>query len=96
MKNHESGVTIVISLITLVKRVGSYTKNLQNWKNRGEKSGREVPTPNEADASSFTKEQMKHLSKLLKFNSTSSDFPKASMAHTCIGSKALFNSFMSN
>ena len=33
---------------------------------------------------------------LLKSSSTSSNFPNASMAHTCIGSKALFNSFQSN
>ena len=33
---------------------------------------------------------------LLKSSSTSSNFSNASMAHTGIGSKALFNSFMSN
>ncbi|XP_071909660.1 uncharacterized protein [Coffea arabica] len=68
-----------------------------NWKNKGgEKSGRGVPTANEADAGPFTKEQMEHLLMLLKSSSTSSDFPNASMAHTGIGSKALFNSFLSN
>ncbi|XP_071924652.1 uncharacterized protein [Coffea arabica] len=59
-----------------------------NWKNKGgEKSGRGVPTANEADAGPFTKEQMEHLLMLLKSSSTSSDFPNASMAHTGIGSK---------
>ncbi|XP_071920664.1 uncharacterized protein [Coffea arabica] len=68
-----------------------------NWKNKGgEKSGRGLPTANEADAGPFTKEQMEHLLMLLKSSSTSSDFPNASMAHTGIGSKALFNSFLSN
>ncbi|XP_071912178.1 uncharacterized protein [Coffea arabica] len=38
-----------------------------NWKNKGgEKSGRGVPTANEADAGPFTKEQMEHLLMLLK------------------------------
>ena len=52
-----------------------------NWKNKGEKSGREVPTANQGDAGLFTKEQMEHLLMLLKSSSTSSNFPKASMAY---------------
>ena len=65
-----------------------------NWKSKREKSRWGVPTANEADAGPFTKEQMEHLRMLLKFSSTSSNFPNASMAHTCLGSKALFNSFL--
>ena len=61
-----------------------------------DKFGQGVHTANETNAGPFTKEQMEHLRMLVKSSSTSSNFPNASMAHTCIGSKALFNSFLSN
>lgn len=56
-----------------------------NWKSKAEKSGhfnRSFPSANEAETSPFTKEQMDHLHALLKFNSSTSGIPTASIAHT--------------
>lgn len=47
------------------------------------------PTINEAEASLFTKEQMKHLLTLMKSGSLLSDSPNVSVAHTSNNLKAL-------
>uniref|UniRef100_A0A2N9I543 Retrovirus-related Pol polyprotein from transposon RE1 n=1 Tax=Fagus sylvatica TaxID=28930 RepID=A0A2N9I543_FAGSY len=54
-----------------------------NWKSSkpGDRSGRAFPTANEAEVTSFTKEQMEHLLTLLKSNS-SSGIPSVSVAQT--------------
>uniref|UniRef100_A0A2N9EE05 Reverse transcriptase Ty1/copia-type domain-containing protein n=1 Tax=Fagus sylvatica TaxID=28930 RepID=A0A2N9EE05_FAGSY len=54
-----------------------------NWKSSkpGDRSGQAFPTANEAEVTSFTKEQMEHLLTLLKSNS-SSGIPSVSVAQT--------------
>jgi hypothetical protein len=54
-----------------------------NWKSSkpGDRSGRAFPTANEAEVTSFTKEQMEHLLTLLKSNS-SFGIPSVSVAQT--------------